>query len=187
MNSYDFDKTIFYPDSSVCFYKYCLKKYPSAIIKTLPGTICKGIKYAAKKIETKELKEHLFSFLKYLPDVDAAVESFWNENFKGIGQWYLDQKKEDDLIISASPYFLLYPVCSRLGVTLIATPMDKKTGKIQGKNCHDSEKVRRFYEEYPEGKTENFYSDSLSDTPMAEIADKAWMVTKHKLSPWPNK
>lgn len=187
MNSYDFDKTIFYPDSSVCFYKYCLKKYPSAIIKTLPGTFCKGIKYAAKKIETKELKEQLFSFLKYLPDVDAAVESFWNENFNGIGQWYLDQKKEDDLIISASPYFLLSPVCSRLGVTLIATPMDKKTGKIQGKNCHDSEKVRRFYEEYPEGKTENFYSDSLSDTPMAEIADKAWMVTKHKLSPWPNK
>jgi len=27
----------------------------------------------------------------------------------------------------------------------------------------------------------------MSDSPMAEIADKAWLVTKHKLSPWPNK
>ena len=187
MNSYDFDKTIFYPDSSVCFYKYCLKKYPFAICRTLPGTFTKAVKYAAKKIDTKELKEQLFSFLQYLPNIDSAVEEFWEENMQGIGQWYLEQKKDDDLIISASPYFLLYPVCRKLGVSLIATPMDKKTGKIEGKNCHDSEKVRRFYEAYPDGKTENFYSDSLSDSPMAEIADNAWMVTKHKLSPWPNK
>ena len=150
MNSYDFDKTIYYPDSSACFYKYCLKRYPSAILKTLVGTCSKAIKYALGKIETKELKEQLFSFLKYLPDVDAAVEQFWEENFSGIGQWYLDQKKDDDLIISASPYFLLKPVCRKLGVSLIATPMDKKTGKINGNNCHDSEKVRRFYENYPQ-------------------------------------
>jgi len=65
--------------------------------------------------------------------------------------------------------------------------MDKKTGEIEGKNCHDSEKVRRFYEQYPDSKTENFYSDSLSDTPMAEIAERAWLVSKHKLSPWPEK
>ena len=186
MNSYDFDKTIFYPDSSVCFYKYCLRKHPSAILRTIPGAIPKAIKYSLGKIETKELKEQLFSFLRFLPDVDAAVEAFWEENFDGIGKWYLEQKRADDLIISASPYFLLSPVCRKLGVSLIATPMDKKTGKIEGKNCHDSEKVRRFYEAYPDGKTENFYSDSLSDSPMAEIADKAWLVTKHKLSPWPN-
>jgi len=187
VNSYDFDKTIFYPDSSVCFYKYCLKKYPAAILKTIFGTSCKAVNYAMGKIEIKELKVQLFSFLKYLPDVDSTVEQFWEEHFNGIGQWYLEQKKNDDLIISASPYFLLYPVCRKLGVNLIATPMDKRTGIINGKNCHDSEKVRRFYEEYPDGKTENFYSDSLSDSPMAEIADQAWLVTKHKLSAWPQK
>jgi len=187
LNTYDFDKTIFYPDSSACFYKYCLKKYPSAVIKTIPATLSKTIKYCTKRIETKELKEQLFSFLYNISDVDAVVEAFWKENEAGIGQWYLEQKKDDDIIISASPYFLLEPVCKKLGVRLIATPMDKKTGKINGLNCHDSEKVRRFYEEYPDAKTENFYSDSMSDSPMAEIADKAWLVTKHKLSPWPNK
>ena len=50
----DFDKTIFYPDSSACFYKYCLRKYPFAVLKTVPKTICKGIMYALGKIETKE-------------------------------------------------------------------------------------------------------------------------------------
>lgn len=185
MNTYDFDKTIFYPDSSVCFYKYCIKHHSAAILKTLPGTIAAALKYASGKIETKQLKEQLFSFLKYIPDIDSTVEAFWAENFDGIGDWYLKQKKDDDIIISASPYFLLRPVCKKLGVSLIATPMDKLSGKINGKNCHDSEKVRRFYEYFPEGHTENFYSDSLSDSPMAQIADNAWMVTKHKLSPWP--
>ena len=74
-----------------------------------------------------------------------------------------------------------------LGVGLIATPMDKHTGKILGENCHDTEKVRRFQEQYPGEHTECFYSDSLSDTPMAELADRAFLVTKGKLSPWPGK
>lgn len=187
MNTYDFDKTIFYPDSSATFYKYCLKKYPLAVLGTIPATAVKALKYAAGKIRTKELKEQLFSFLVNLDDIDAIVEDFWNENMAGIGQWYLAQKKEDDVIISASPEFLLKPVCEKLGVTLMGTPMDKKTGKILGENCHDSEKVRRFYEMFPEGNTEEFYSDSLSDSPMAEIADRAFVVTKHKLSPWPGK
>lgn len=186
MNTYDFDKTIFYPDSSACFYKYCLAKHTSAVIKSLPKTALKAVKYALGKINTKELKEQVFAFLAYLPDVDKVVEDFWSQNMQGLGQWYMEQKKDDDIIISASPYFLLKPVCDKLGVRLIATPMDKKTGRIEGLNCHDSEKVRRFYEEFPGAKTENFYSDSMSDTPMAQIAEKAWIVTKHKVSPWPD-
>lgn len=187
MNTYDFDKTIFYPDSSACFYKFCLKHHSKAVIKTLPKTIIKAGKYALGKVDTKELKEQLFSFLSEIEDIDNVVNTFWEKNFNGIGKWYLEQKQKDDIIISASPYFLLEPVCRKLGVRLIATPMDKTTGKINGYNCHDSEKVRRFYEEYPGAHTENFYSDSLSDSPMAEIADKAFLVTKHKLSPWPTK
>lgn len=187
MNTYDFDQTIYQPDSSCSFYLFCLKKYPSAVLRTLPKTLALAAAYGLKKIETKCLKEQLFSFLHYIPDVDAAVADFWDEHRSGIEKWYLDQKKEDDVIISASPYFLLRPIAMELGVGLIATPMDKHTGKILGENCHDTEKVRRFQEQYPGAHTECFYSDSLSDTPMAELADRAFLVTKGKLSPWPGK
>ena len=132
-------------------------------------------------------REKLFAFLQDLQDVDAVVESFWESHWDGIGSWYLAQKKDDDVIISASPEFLLMPAAKRLGVRLIGTPMDKHSGKINGKNCHDSEKVRRFYEKYPGAHTENFYSDSLSDTPMALIADKAWLVNLQDIRPWPDK
>ena len=39
--------------------------------------------------------------------------------------------------------------------------------------------------EVPDGHIENFYSDSLSDSPLAKLADRAWLVKKGKLSPWP--
>ena len=186
MNTYDFDKTVFYPDSSYCFYKYCLKHYPAAVLRTLPKTVGILKDYLKDKSDAKPLKEQLFSFLRYIPDVDSVIETFWQENFCRMEKWYMEQKRADDIIISASPEFLLKPVTDKLGVRLIGTPMDKKTGKINGANCHDSEKVRRFCEQYPNAVTECFYSDSLSDTPMAQIAEKAYIVDHGKLTPWPD-
>ena len=186
MNTYDFDKTLYYPDSSYKFIMYCTKKYP-VILRRLPKTAWTALKYALKIVDTKAFKEQAFSFLQDLPDVDRDISDFWEINFPKIHPWYLEQKRSDDIIISASPEFLLKPVCEKLGVRLIATRMDKKTGKMDGLNCHDREKVRRFYEEYPNAHTENFYSDSFADTPMAEIADRAYMVKKEKIIDWPKK
>ena len=187
MNTYDFDKTIFYPDSSACFYRYCLRRFPRALIPTLPGSLKMVLRYRRGEISARELKQQLFSFLPAIGNIDRTVCEFWDRNEKRIGKWYLDQKRSDDLIISASPRFLLQPVCDRLGVRLIATEMDKHTGRIAGDNCHDHEKVRRFYAADPAAHTEAFYSDSLSDSPMAEIADRAYLVRKHRLYPWPKK
>ncbi len=187
MNTYDFDKTIFYPDSSACFFRYCLRHFPAAVIPTLPATAVTALRYAAGKTDTLQLKQQVFSFLKNMDDTEKAVQSFWGEYEGRIGAWYLRQKREDDLVISASPRFLLAPICEKLGVELIATEMDSRSGRITGANCHDREKVRRFREYCPDGHIETFYSDSLSDTPMAVIAERAYMVKKQKVFPWPGK
>ena len=63
--------------------------------------------------------------------------------------------------------------------------MDPFTGHILGLNCHDREKVRRFRAEYPDAVIDNFYSDSFADAPLAEIAQKAFMVKKDQILPWP--
>ncbi len=187
MNTYDFDQTIFNPDSSYAFYIYCMKKYPGAVLPTVPKSLVTAIAYSRKRLTAKALKEQLFSFLSKIPDIDEAVTAFWKENKKRLAPWYLAQKKDDDIIISASPEFLLGPICEQLGVMLISTRMDKHTGRIYGENCHDSEKVRRFREAFPNAHTENFYSDSLTDQPMAEIADRAYIVDKNDIRPWPFK
>jgi len=185
MNVYDFDKTIFYPDSSCAFFLYCLKRYPAAFLRTAPQIIAYSALYAVKAIGTRELKQRLFAFLPYLPDPHQIVEDFWKENFSGIGEWYLAQKKDDDLIISASPEFLVGAAAKQLGVALLGTRMDIRTGKISGEYCHDTEKVNRFYAAFPEGKIEEFYSDSLSDAPLAGIAQRAFLVRKGTITTWP--
>ena len=39
--------------------------------------------------------------------------------------------------------------------------------------------------EYPDAVIDNFYSDSFADAPLAEIAQKAFMVKKDQILPWP--
>ena len=187
MNVYDFDQTIYHPDSSYHFYFYCLKKHPRAVLPTLPKSLLLALRYRLGLCSAKELKEQLFSFLQALEDVDHVVERFWNEHHVHMQDWYLRQKREDDVIVSASPEFLLKPMAKKHGFHLIGTLMDKRSGRIDGENCHDEEKVRRFRERFPFGRIEHFYSDSLSDTPLAKLAERAFLVDRGRLSPWRKK
>lgn len=187
MNVYDFDKTIFYPDSSYCFVRYCLRRYPRAVLTALPSTSAAALLRLLGKADTRELKEEVFSFLPELDDVDRIVEEFWAEHEGRIAEWYVKQRREDDVIVSASPEFLLRPVAEKLGVCLIATRMDRHTGRIVGNNCHDAEKISRFLQVFPGEQPDAFYSDSLSDSPMAWFSKEAFLVKNGKdLEPWPD-
>ena len=188
MNVYDFDDTIFVPDSSYCFLRYCARHYPRAVCHAVPAAFFQYLVYLKNgRKDAKKLKEAMFSFLNRVDHIEQIVLDFWDENFHRLEGWYLKQKREDDLIISASPEFLLRPVATRLGVHLIATPMDPHTGKILGNNCHDEEKKRRFLEAGFSGEIDHFYSDSMSDAPMAALAKRAWLVKEHQCMPWPDK
>lgn len=184
MNIYDFDKTIYASDSTKDFYFYSLKKHPS-ILLTVPYMALGFFLYVIGAIEKTRAKEIMYRFLRHIPDVDADIEDFWDKNEHKIKPWYRNRQRGDDVIISASPEFLLAPICARLGIKhLIGSRVDKKTGKYTGKNCHDTEKVTRLNEVMPDAHCEEFYSDSLSDTPLAEISDKAMIIKGDKLIPW---
>jgi len=183
MNVYDFDKTIYDGDSTVDFYKYCLKKN-IMLIRYLPYAVLGYIKYKFKIISKTRFKEHFYSFLKGIKDIDKEVSSFWDKNFCKVKKWYLDVKRDDDVIISASPEFLLNEVCRRLNVTLIASRVDKKTGKYTGENCKGEEKVIRFREIYGDTQIDKFYSDSLSDLPLARLAMESYIVKKNEIRKW---
>lgn len=185
MNCYDFDKTIYNGDSTFHFYFYCLKHYPR-IIKWLFYQGWVFFLYVLGFYNKTQFKERFYKFFKSINNIEMVVEQFWNEKIVNIKKWYLDNKKQDDIIISASPEFLLRPVCNRLGIKkLIASKVDCKTGEYTGLNCWGEEKVNRFYSEYPNGKFEHFYSDSLSDEPLAKLAsDSSYIVVGNDLVPW---
>lgn len=184
MNVYDFDKTIYNGDSTADFYIYSLKKHKK-IITLAPSLLFAFAKYYIFKMGSKtEFKEKMYRFLKYC-DIDRDVEDFWNGHKNKIKSFYTKNQKDDDVIISASPEFLLAPICNQLGIKhLISSQVDKESGKYNGINCHGKEKVRRFYEVFGKADIDEFYSDSYSDTPLAEIADKAFIVRDNNIAEW---
>lgn len=184
MNVYDFDKTIYKNDSTADFFLYCLRKHPR-IIGILPS-ICAGfIKYYIFRKGTKtQFKEKIFKFVNYI-DYEKDISEFWNKNKDKIKDFYIKQQQKDDVIISASPRFVLAPICKELGIdNLICSEVDVHSGKYNGENCHGEEKVLRFRAIYKEDKVDKFYSDSRSDTPMALISAEPFIIKGNTIKPW---
>ena len=184
MNVYDFDGTIYRGDSSIDFFVYCLMRRPRLVLG-LPRFFVYCVLYKLGKASKRELKEVYFQFLTKLEDVDGIVPQFWNRNEGRIKNWYLQQKSEDDVVITASPEFLISEICTRLGIrSLIATKVDVHSGKFLSENCHDEEKVRRFQKAFPGGRPAAFYSDTYSDLPMAKLAERAYLVSDNQIREW---
>lgn len=182
--AYDFDGTIYDGDSSVDFYKFCFKKKKS-ICKYWLKQLWYFLLYILD-IKTKtEMKETIFCFLKDFNNQEQLVIEFWTTYNKKIKQWYLNKEHLNDIIISASPEFLLKVPCQNLKVKdLIASEVDIKTGKFLSFNCHGEEKVRRLKEKYPNIAVEEMYTDSHVDLPMIELSNQGFKVKKNQIIPY---
>lgn len=185
MNVYDFDDTIYKGDSSKDFIIYAALHHPYIMVKELPSMLYGGVMYGLGKMPKKEMKERFFHFVTGIKDIETEVSKFWDKNENKIKKWYFEVKEEEDVIISASPTFLLKEICQRLNIkSLMATDLDTKTGKILGENCKGKEKVVRFYENFPNGTINKFYSDSRTDQYLAEEAEESFFVKGNEITKW---
>ena len=183
-NVYDFDKTIYNGDSSIDLFLFTLKRYP-IVISTIPRFLCHLVKYRLRRYSKEDMKESFFSFLKFIPNINALVEEFWDANEKRVFSWYKEQLKSTDVIVSASPEFLIKPLADRLGIkTVIATQVEPSTGRFLGPNCRGLEKVRRLKNQLPDIKINGFYSDSNSDLPLAKLACQAYRIKNGRVVKW---
>ena len=176
VNVYDFDKTIYINDSAVDFVKYTLKKRPFLIIGTLIKSIPTCILFLFKIRSLKQLKESLMSFILKINNLKEYVEVYWNEKEKYIKKWYLNQKESADIIVSANFDFIIAPIAKRLGVEFIATKFNTKTAKVEGLQCRKENKIKMFYDKYPNYKMNKTYSDSKTDIPLLEEGIEGYVV-----------
>lgn len=186
MNVYDFDQTIYRGDSTVDFYFYCMRHKP-LMLRSVPGTVGAFALYQGKLWNKTQFKQQMYRFLTAIGDPEMIVDRFWRSHIKNIKPWYIEStRRDDDVVISASPEFLLKPACDQLGIRyLMASRVDAHTGRYTGVNCWGEEKVRRFREVFGEtADIDSFYSDSLSDTPLARLAQTAWIVRGDELITW---
>lgn len=183
MNVYDFDKTIYPLDSSIEFYLYNLKRNPIIAMYWIKMIVAFGM-YKLHIITKTDMKTIFYIYFNRIDNIEKRAEEFWSTRFEKLNAFYLKQKESTDVIISASPEVLLKPICDKLGVTLIGSRVDPVTGRSQ-ENCYGIEKVKRFRELYPDAEINDFYSDSLSDSPLAKLSKKAFLVTGKTITDWP--
>lgn len=179
VNIYDFDHTIYDGDASFDFIKFVIFRN-LRLYKYLPIMGWALVLYVMGLRNRKEIKQIAFKFLESVPGIEVELRLFWKNHNQKIKTWYIDQKRPSDVIISASPKFLLEPIVSQLKIhTLIATEMNIKTGVITGENCRGQEKVRRLQEFLKSNTVGAVYSDSLSDTPILHLGNDAFIVKKN--------
>ena len=185
MNVYDFDRTIYRRDSEVDFFFYELRNHPG-LLRYLPRQCVGFIKYFLKIIDKTAMKSNFYCYLKGVRDIDSEVSRFWDEYQNNIHSWYPSRHRDDDIVITASPEFLVAEGCRRLNIpTCLGTPVVKEKGYIDGLNCHDTETVRRFVvARFDPDNIDEFYSDSYSDQPLRDIARKGYLVKGEKLVDW---
>lgn len=87
----------------------------------------------------------------------------------------LQQEAFEVVVVSASAEGWLLEWCNHMGVNLIATQLEVKdgliTGRINGRNCHGEEKVRRIQSRYQLShyRAVICYGDTGGDKPMLEL------------------
>lgn len=177
---YDFDGTIYDGDSSIDFYFFCLRKNKLLIIYAIYLLFSYPL-YFIKIYNKKRIKEIFFRFIKNI-DLDSYVKEFWKEKESKIKEFYMNKNHKNDIIVSASPSFLLTPICNKLKVKdLIASEVDKSTGRFISENCKGKEKVKRLYQKYPNAIVKNVYTDNYSDLPLISISNNAYLVKGDKI------
>ncbi|MDD6062195.1 MAG: HAD family hydrolase [Oscillospiraceae bacterium] len=175
MNVYDFDKTIFVGDTEDRFFEFMFQKkgfrhYKVAFkIYDLMNKM-----HLITKTRSRELQ---YRFLRDIDDLDATLKAYWAEIEQYMMPWYFEAKRDDDVIASGTPRFILEPIVQKLGIGgLVATEMDPKTGKIDGDFAIGEFKVVNFKNQYGLDCIDKFYSDAYSDHYLAEYAKEAYVV-----------
>lgn len=202
---FDVDKTLIHGDSMFDLLIYTIKKKPYLVFY-LPILFIKLLAYKTKIIDITKAKESMFYPLNYL--YEDELKDFYNTILKPkIYKDALAKIKELKskgyyiLLISASPEcYLKYFKDDDFADNVIGTKLEfmnnKFINKISGFNCKGEEKVSRinkFLEEHNliiDKDNSIAYSDSLSDVPMFNLVNKAYLInsknsnTEYEILKW---
>lgn len=192
---FDVDKTLIEGDSMFLLLKYTTEKYPKAK-RRLPKLFLDLCLYKLGIINTKKAKESMFYTMNYLNEDD--LKDFYNTILKSklfddalIEITRLKEEGYHTLLISASPEcYLKYFEEEEFVDGVIGTRFKKSNSfynnVIEGENCKGEEKVKRINAYLKEKEIivdkngSLAYSDSLSDKPMFDLAEKAYLINYKK-------
>ena len=194
LSVYDFDKTIYNGETLNDFYRFYLIKKPWKIY-TVIFQLWYFLLYVLKIINLEKLKENFLRFLngENTGELKKLIREFWKKKESKINLWVKDEilknKKETEILvaISASPTFLIIDRLRLMGFdVVIGTDFLFESTKfhshITSKNCKNYEKVKRLDKWAEDNNIQydivNFYSDSIADKPLFDLAEHKYWIKK---------
>jgi phosphoserine phosphatase len=184
LNVYDFDNTLYAGESGIDLFFFYLKKRP-LLVRYAPWVVSGAIRYKLHLVHIEDVATHYAKivevFLGGIKDYKADAKEFWDKHQHRIRDFYQPLQQPDDLVISASPEQSLEEICGRIGVKRwIGTRINEQTNAIEF-ICFRENKVKAFQEQYPGERINNFYTDSMNDKPLMDLADHVFFWRKGKL------
>jgi phosphoserine phosphatase len=184
MNVYDFDNTLYDGESGLHLFLFYLKKRPW-LVRYTPQVLQGVADYKRGKVTFDQaigrVSGVLQPVLRGVEDYRADAREFWDKHEHRLRPFYRRLRRPDDLIISASPEQLLREACARMGVKhFIGSVINESTGLLEFA-CFRENKVKAFRERYPGQQIDSFYTDSMNDKPLMDIAKQVFMVNKRRI------
>lgn len=181
MKVFDFDNTIYRGESSVDFAFYMIK-HNKRIIRYIPTILFSLLGYKLCWLSKQKLEDIINDFFAGVLDGTESpgefVDPFWQTHADKLNQKILALIDPDDVIISASPIFLLDGIRDQIKTDkIVGTEVDIAQKKITWFNFGDN-KVKRYKELYGNQKIDAFYTDSYNDKDMMAIAREVYIVKK---------
>jgi putative flippase GtrA len=190
MDVYKFDNVIYKGNSTLDFYIFLIKKNPK-ILKYLPIQIYSLLMYILGVFNVTELKEKIYCFLNGFKNIEILVQEFWEINKSKINSNYKNQLSKNDIIVTASPEFLVKYILKEYNLNnVIASKVDIKTGLYIGNDCSNEEIFNRLNSEFNNFNLANFYTGKISDKFLASksirshliVSDKVYNFNEYKIS-----
>ena len=174
---YDYDKTICSGDTGSAFWLYCLVRRPYILV-LLPVQIASGICYRLGIFERFHSVCSIHCYLRLLRAEPLAAKFAEKRIAKTYAYFLQRDRTKPTVVCSASPAFLLQPICDALGVDfLVATDVDPHTGVVRGKTCKAERKPEYLRAAHPDFVYDAVYSDSLRhDAPILRMGKTAFHV-----------
>ena len=175
---YDYDGTICPGDTGSAFWLFCLVRRPYIVV-FLPFQLIGGLCYLLGVCDFLARYSSIHCYMRAL-NSEKLAERFAEKRVRKTFAYFTQRDASRPVVVcSASPEFLLQPICRRLGVgRLVATDVDPKTGVVRGKVCKNEEKVRRLRDACADCSFDRVYSDSLRhDVHILRLGKTAYRVT----------
>lgn len=186
MNIYDFDNTIYDGESALDFFFSYIKVRPAAA-RLIPKVLIATAKYELGKMTVQQaLKDYaplIKEFICEYDDWEGFTVNFWDNHMHKIKSFYNEVRKDDDIILTASPELTIKEIASRLGIkNIVCSKVNYETGEIT-RLCMRQNKITALREDFGDNiEIDDFYTDSLkNDSFIAKKAKRVFLVKGNKI------